>query len=447
MDFALASIRAMAYRLSGMFAWALIGVLTARLLSVEDRGLYASTVAAIALAGVVGSSFVGACGYYVARHGHDPAEVAGAGGFASLASGAIILLISAGAFAFYDGGDRWVILLVGFAVFPTIARNALGAVFLATHALWRYNFGTHGPAYLGLAAIVVWVVLLGHRSAEAALGAWLLAQYLSLALMVVMARAWWHGFAHRPSPALSRALVSFGAMLGFVGLVSLANQRADLLMVAWLDGKDGAGVYASALAVGDGLLLFAMGISTAAYRDVGSLSPAESARVTATSARHTIFLATLGAAATFVVAPFAIELVFGPRYGGAANALRVLSVAAAVFSPQAILTTYFIVQRGRPLVVVALGALSFAIEIVLCLLLVPRIGIAGGAWATLVSYAVTTVLFALAFRADSGLSLAETFVIRRAEVAAYPAAAHRALRSLRHAGAAHPAPAHQPVEP
>ncbi|MCC6381298.1 MAG: polysaccharide biosynthesis C-terminal domain-containing protein [Dehalococcoidia bacterium] len=419
MDLAFASVRAMAYRLSGMVAWAIIGVITARALSVADRGLYAATVTAIAAMGGVGSNFVSSCGYYVARRGRPPAEVAAAGSLLAAAVGTVAMGMAAVAAILVDGDNRTMVLLGGLAVLPTVARTVLGVVFLATHQLWRFNFGSHGAAYVGLAAIVVWVVVLGHRTAEAALVAWVAGQYMSCAIMLFMARHWWHGFVHWPRGELLRGIVAFGSLTGLGGLVSLANQRADLFMVAALDGKAGAGLYASAVAVGEGLLLFSAGIAVASYRSVGSLPAAEAARLAAAGVRHTLFIVLVVGAVAFALAPYAVELLFGPRYGAAGDSLRVLCVAAAAYSPQGLLGTYFTVQQGRPWVSVSLGALSCGIDVGLSALLIPQLGFIGGAWATLASYATATTVYLAAFRAVSGLPLADILVVRRGELAAY----------------------------
>lgn len=427
MDLAFASIRAMAYRLSGMAAWAVIGVITARALSVSDRGMYAATVTAITAIGGVGSNFVSSCGYYVARRGRPPAEVAAAGSLIAVALGVLALAMAVGAAAFLGEDNRTMILLGGLAILPSVGRTALGAVFLATEQLWRFNFGIHGAAYAGLAAIVVWVVALGHRSAESALVAWVAGQYLSLAIMTVMARRWWHGFGRWPHGTLLRGIVAFGSLTGLSGLVSLANQRADLFMVVALDGKDGAGLYASAVAVGEGLLLFSAGIAVASYRGVGSLPAKEAARLAAAGLRHTLFIVVAVGAVAFAVAPYAVELLFGHRYAAAGSSLRVLCLAAVAYSPQALLGIYFTVQQGRPWVSLSLGTLSCAIDVGLSALLIPRLGFIGGAWATLASYLVATTIYLAAFRAVSGLPLAEMLVVRRSELAAY-------LRSARSLG-------------
>ena len=39
-----------------------------------------------------------------------------------------------------------VFALIGVAVFPVVARNALGGVFLGVNAVGRYNLSIHGPA-------------------------------------------------------------------------------------------------------------------------------------------------------------------------------------------------------------------------------------------------------------------------------------------------------------
>ena len=83
-----------------MFLWGLIGIITARTLTVADRGVYATTVIVI---GVVSSilGFASASTYLVANQKKSPADVAWHGLLLSIAAGLLVvgLCVSASPFA------------------------------------------------------------------------------------------------------------------------------------------------------------------------------------------------------------------------------------------------------------------------------------------------------------------------------------------------------------
>jgi O-antigen/teichoic acid export membrane protein len=215
------------------------------------------------------------------------------------------------------------------------------------------------------------------------------------------------------------SIVSFGAVIGLAGFISYFNYRIDQLLVAWLDGTAGAGAYSRAVTIAEALWLVSTSIAVASYASVGTMSRHEAAALTTSGVRHTLIVVVLGAAATFVAAPFALAFLFGDRYTGATGSLRILCVGTALFAPQSILANYFTVQMGRPWISMSIAATSCLINVVVSVLLIPRIGYAGGAWATTISYAMVGVLSVVIFLANSDSRLTDLWRIRREDVGVY----------------------------
>src|SRR4051812_37937981 len=124
------SILTLLYRVTGTLFWMLTSVITARALTESDLGSYAASIVIIQAIGTVAASFASASGYFVSKEGRAPAEVASTDLILSaLVGGALLLICLAGALA-YQGDERAVIVLVGLALPPIIARTALGGVAL-----------------------------------------------------------------------------------------------------------------------------------------------------------------------------------------------------------------------------------------------------------------------------------------------------------------------------
>jgi O-antigen/teichoic acid export membrane protein len=419
-DIAAGSFFALFYRVLGMFFWMLLGVITARALSVEDRGAYVATVVVVQSVASVAASFGSASGYFVSNKRRDAAEVAANGALLSAILGGLLLVVCLAAVPFLEGQNERIAVLMGLAMFPIVARSALGGVFLGVNAIGRYNFSVHGPAYAAVAAMVVWVVLLEHRTLEDALGAWIFGQYVSLLLLAFMGLGWWSWLIrHRPDTRLIKNIITFGAMTGLAGFISFFNYRIDLLLVAGLDGREGAGIYSTAVALAEGLWLFSTALSIATYAAIGQLDRSEAAALTARGFRHTLLAVGVAALGVIVVAPVLITILFGDRYEGATTSLRILAVGTALFAPLALLSNYFTVQLGRPSISLALAFCSLVVNIALSAVLIPRIGYVGGAWGTLVSYTLTAVAAIIIFLRLSDARLQDLWRIRRDDLASY----------------------------
>jgi O-antigen/teichoic acid export membrane protein len=414
------SIITLLYRLTGTTFWMLTSVITARALNVADLGIYVSTIVLVQAIGTVAASFASATGYFVSKGGRPEGEVASNGLLLSLMTGGALCLAGVLAAWLYHGDGRGILLLAGIALLPIIARNGLGGVALGTNALWRYNFSVHGPAYMNVALLAGWVLLFENRTVEGALTAWVAAQYLSLVGLMVLGRGWWTWLvAHRPDWRLMGAIVSFGAVIGLAGFISYFNYRVDQLLVVWLDGEAGAGAYSRAVTLAEALWLVSTSIAIASYASVGTLSRREAAALTTAGVRHTLIVVIPGAAVTFVVAPYVLELLYGGQYTNATDSLRVLCVGTALFAPQSILANYFTVQMGRPWISMSIAATSCLINIALSLVLIPRVGFVGGAWATTVSYASVGALSVALFLRNSDARLSDLWRIRGQDLAAY----------------------------
>lgn len=421
------SVLTLLYRVGGTGFALLTSIVAARALNVSDLGTYVTITVSVQAIGSVAASVGSATGFFVSRGERPAAEVAANGLVLSCILGLVLFVVPLGALPFIDGNRQVIVVLAALALFPIIARNALGGVFLGSDALARYNFSVQGPAVLTFVALGA-LVLLGHRTVEAALAAWLTGQYLSFFVLLFMSRGWWTWlWQHRPDWPLMRSMLSFGAVIGLAGVISYFNYRVDQLLVAGFDGTEGAGIYSRAVTIAEALWLVSTSIAVASYASVGGMSRHDAAALTSTCVRHTLLFVSGGALVVFLAAPWVLALLFGERYDAAATSLRVLCVGTALFAPQSILANYFTVQLGRPGLSMFVAATSCLINVGVSLLLIPRFGYVGGAWATTISYFAVAGLSVGLFLRHSDAKLADLWRIRAADIASYVRLARRVL--------------------
>jgi O-antigen/teichoic acid export membrane protein len=430
-DIATGSLLSLIYRVVGIASLAALTILTARVLPASDFGVYSSAIVAIGAVGTIAASFSGSAGYYVSNQARPAAEVASNTALLSLGIGGALLIIALAVALFTTGDTRTAALLGGFAIPPIVARTALGGVYVGVNALLRYAFSLYGYGFFALALTLAWVVALDHRTATGGLIAWIGAQYLAFAAVALLSWRWWGWFAaHRPDTRLAWGLVTFGAFTGLAGFISYFNYRVDQLLVIWLDSQEGAGLYAAAVRVAEGLWLFSTAIAVASYAAVGATTRSESSRITAEGVRHTLLIVVALAIPIALLAPWLLGLAYGAEFKEASWALRLLAAATLIYAPQSILSNYYTVQLGKPWISLALAGTSLAVSVAASLLIIPRVGFIGGAWATLISYGVTAVLSTLLFLRMSDASARDLFLIRRSDLESYPRLARRILGRL-----------------
>lgn len=427
MGIATGSLVSLAFRVGDIFMWGLIGVLTARTLSVEDRGVYATAIVLTSAIGGI-SSLSSATGYFVSNQKREAAEVAANALILILPLAGVLLLLALGTRLLVSGDDGQVVFLAIASTAPAVIRNTSLGVILGQNSVVKYNLAGDIPVMLALASLGLWLGVLGHRTAESALQAWAFAQYASLLPIALFGRSWWAWvLSHRPDPSLMKRMVRFSAVTGAGSVVGLLNYRVDQILVIRLDGKEGAGIYSSAIAVAEGLWLFSSAITLASFARVGRGEPSEAARLTATGIRHTVLVVIGGGLSAALIGPLLIELAFGQAYAGASTPLRILCLGTALFAPQGLINLYFVNHRGRPAFPMGIGLLSIAISVAGGLLLIPVYGTTGAAWATTLSYGLASAVSVSFFLKRSGLPFSELWRVRRADLGAYVELARQIL--------------------
>lgn len=309
-----------------------------------------------------------------------------AAGVAAVGSGLGLLLVAMGR------ADWPLVVSVGCLPAVMVLHRVSSAVLLGAGEVIRAGVSSTAgeivPVVFALGAAIVgsdWSVVLL---------AWTLGLTSTMAWSVSEAAA-----LHRPGrEAAFLTIARHSRSIHLSSLSTLASYRIDVLLLSFLAGSADAGRYAVIVAVAEGLWLLSIAVS-----DIVSVatarSPEETVQLVEVLSRllltTNVLLAGLG---------WLLLGLMGDRVGIESDRAAVVFVlfGVAALSASRVLATYMSAS-GRPErnVPGSIGAL--AINVVANLVLIPRIGIAGAALATLLSYSVTLLV-----RADNHAALTGT---------------------------------------
>jgi O-antigen/teichoic acid export membrane protein len=195
---------------------------------------------------------------------------------------------------------------------------------------------------------------------------------------------------------LRTRMLHYGVRTGIVGLMSGANRQFDQAILALMISTRDLGVYAAAVSLSS--VVAPVGAAYASY----ALASVPSLEDNKQKVKLTIRLCWQGAAifggigiVGACVAPGLLTLAFGEPFADGGRAARILFLAAAFLSQNYLLVNAFLGMglTTPPLIAQALGLAS---TLILLVLLVPRIGFEGAAWASLLSYMVTCAFLLVA---------------------------------------------------
>jgi O-antigen/teichoic acid export membrane protein len=239
---------------------------------------------------------------------------------------------------------------------------------------------------------------------------------------------------HRPEPGLVREQLSAGVRLAPHFFFLTLNLRLDVLLVAAFVGAKQVGLYSVAVLVAELVWVPTWALAQATKAAQAGAERGAAGVVTARALRVTLLVSALCALGLALAAPVILAILFGADFAPALTALWLLLPASAGMAVWRLLSVFL--ARLAPIRVpagIALAAL--VVNVSLNVLLIPPLGIAGAALASVAGYGCGALLALRCFRAITGLPWSE-LVPRRADLTELrelvrPRALRRRLGELR----------------
>lgn len=416
----------------GLLGSFVASVVASRLLGVEGKGLFSLFVAT-----VTGLSLLATLGmhqgqlFQVSRH---PAWLThfmpNAIPFSILSGGAVALLYFGGGWAL---GWKDVLALGASGIVAGIVVVPVGVLLIFQRqyflALHRYELakvqGTVAAALPLLAYIALY--LARQTSLDAFLGAFVATQvvcFVAFQLPVPHVGPRQEGF----SPPLARQSLSFGLRQLASIIASYLMGRLDFFIVAQYLGARGLGIYSVAVSLAEITVRLSNEIGTMLYPAFSGriLKPGQAA---ATLRLVTLMAALAGGGLALVSGPL-VQLLFGPAFAQVVPTLLWLVPGTIAWSTTHVTWTY-VSASGRPAIGIFVYSVATAVDVLLNVVLLPRLGVVGASIAAAGSYFVAAGLFLHFFRQSEPCSLRDAFVVKAADLRRLWKAARRAAEKFR----------------
>lgn len=367
---------------------AVAGVVVARVLGADGKGLYASlSFLAIVLSHLAASGLGDGLAVLVGRGAVDrPTALSVSAVYTVATSAAGALVLGAVAHFLVDPelpGRAFVILFFAAAVPGWSWYWVVGGVLNAwghvryTSLLYALSAATTG------AGIVVAVLLLdlGMAGAAAAFagGPLLAAVFLGL---IALTQA---GPLKRPDISQTKRALRLGLPMQFATLVSVLVARLDVLIVYGLLGPSDAGIYSVGMTGAELVTYGPYALAVAAFPAVAHASSPEIRSVIGRTARMSAVSGLIVAVALAPVLPFVIPLVFGAEFVGSVS-VALLLLAAMVLSGQQWVLCRCLGARGQTGPLFQSYLFTLLAMVGLDLLLIPPLGLTGAALGSIAAH-------------------------------------------------------------
>ena len=409
--------------LVGAFGFAL-SVLITRGLSLEDRGRFAVVMTFVLMADYLTQLGLRlAVIYRIGRAGTPAARAVAASLELSLVAFAVTVAVVLGAgdwlrARFLGGASQdflWVALVL-------TALEVFGGLFESiARAIDRFDLRNLHQVGITIVSIVAAGIAIG-------CGGGLLAALAAIAAARVVLAAVFIGFVLRQTgfePRVDRGEIAATFRFGLQGwaqmLFGKVHEKADVLLLAWL-AVDPVQIAFYAIAVGviDRLRVVPDSIGSALLPKLAVLPHAETGPYTARITRHSLLWVFASAVALAALGPPLLPLVYGPPYAASVAPFLVLLPATVLLTVRRVVANYF-TASGWPGFNAGVQAIAASINISVNLIAIPRWGIMGAAFASLVSYSFDGIATVVSFRRQTGVRWRELLLFRRGDAEPYVA--------------------------
>jgi O-antigen/teichoic acid export membrane protein len=365
----------------------LVSIVTARMLGVEEFGLYGFAFAYVALWAVLMDGGASALAPREVARGHGPRALAVMFGLKPLlVATALVLALGVGALAGFSAIVLWLVavLAVGSAI-----DTCFGLGLAAFRG--REQFGVDAAHQLGQRALFGLLAVLALLAGAGALG---VAAARAVSLAVAAGSVLW--LLHRrgaigPLPGLAglRAavpeLAPAAAPLLVADLMTQVHTRASPLVLQFTRGLSDVGLFVAPYRLIEGLFLFPTAFGLVLLPRLVAAHRRDRQAVATEMDVGLRFVAAAGAAVLVGGAVWADEIVlllFGREYAASAAPLRVLLGMQAVMMVNAVLRTGLI-AAGAERSWAAMLTVAAGVNVIGAALLTPSLGPGGAAWSAL----------------------------------------------------------------
>jgi len=298
----------------------------------------------------------------------------------------------------------------------SLLTTYLAFILLGEGRIRQYNLLQIAPRSTSLVLVLVLLLAFG-VGVLGTVVAWacgiLITAVLSVLMILRLTRIGWSFDLQ-----VFRDSLRFGVQ-GYMGnVIQFLNYRVDMLMVAHFLSVSFVGYYSISVAMAEALWYFPAAVGTIILSRTPRLSLDEANKTTPVICRNTFFITILAALALFGMSRYVVLLFFGSEFLPAVRPLWYLLPGVVALSICKVLSNE-LTGRGKPMINTLIAGASLTVNVPLNLLLIPRMGIAGAAVASTVSYSVSAVVTLVIFMVISGNSWSDTLIIKHGDLRFY----------------------------
>lgn len=409
------------------------GVIVARMLGVEGRGLIAAILFAPQLVLTLCAGGIGnAAAFHMAQKTWDVSEIVETLLMLALFSSLIGMAVSLGwiLLAWETSYTFWLVASAVLIVPGTVFYNYVAGVFLGYQRIPTYAIMSWGPGIGKFLLTILFVVILGFGAAGAVGAIAGSALLVAGTLLYKLSRI--HSIRPRWNKDVARDLVTSGFSFTTVFFLMILIYRANVVLIQRYGSIEELGIYSVGSMLAELLWQVPAVLSALIFaKSAAAKDGRDFAEKVARLARLTLLLGVTVSVVIAVIIPYFVVLAYGREFAASADIVRALlpgTVAIMVFK----ILRQDLTGRGRPWVALWVVLPMLCAILVAGRFVIPVYGAIGAAYTMSIVYIIGTIGLIGIYARHVGISVLTVVTYRRRDfVLLYEAVSAKLGRRLK----------------
>jgi len=218
-------------------------------------------------------------------------------------------------------------------------------------------------------------------------------------------------------PEAKRTVV-YGLKAYFANLIQFFNLRFDMFLVNHFLTLKEVGYYSLSVRMAEILLYLPAAVATVVFPRVANADHAESNRDTPIICRNVLFLLLLSTVLFALLAHLFFPLLFSEKFDAALKPFLYLLPGIIALGYSKILAND-VAGRGKPEVNMVIAAITLVLNVLLNIILIPRLGLIGASLSSSVTYTLTTLILTVVYTRMTHTRLRDLIFIKKTDLKYY----------------------------
>jgi len=399
-------------------------IIIARILGPEGKGVYSLVILLPAFLIIFTNFGIGPASiYYIGKKKYSSKEVFGVNIIFSILISIFAIIIGLIVILFlgkklFPGIEKeylfLALLLIPFQIFLQFVVNIL----LGLQKFKKYNFINLIQTFIFLFLIIVFLLGL-HFGIKAVIIAQILSIFIGSIFLFFQVKKETKGIVFSLNKNLLKDFFLYGAKVYFGNILGFLHYRIDMFILNIFLNPIAVGFYSIAVVLSEKIWFISQSAGVLLFPRVSSETDSKKLKeFTPLVCRNILFITVLVVILLFLLSHSLIILLYSNQFFNSILPFQILLIGVVTISGWRILAND-LYGRGKPILNSYITGISIVINIILNIILIPKYGIIGVAWATTISYTFAFMIIVIVYSKISDNKIIDIIFIKTSDFRFY----------------------------